>query len=149
MAYGVFTGQQNRVQGAEQVAKVFSDLLRLEDPIDQAKEHFYCVHLDIRSRVNLVELVSLGSLNSSIVHPRETFRRAVIQGSASIIVGHNHPSGEPDPSDEDTRTTKRLFEAGQVLGIQLLDHIVFSDAKFYSFHSNSTYPLTKHTTERR
>src|SRR4051812_49410797 len=90
------------VRGAEQIARVFRDLLALEDPIDQAKEHFYVMHLDIRSRVNLVELVSLGCLTSSVVHPRETFRRAVMHGSASIIVGHNHTSGEPEPSDEDT-----------------------------------------------
>jgi DNA repair protein RadC len=79
------------VHGAEQIAGVFHGLLALEDPIDQAKEHFYVMHLDIRSRVNLVELVSLGNLNSSIVHPRETFCRAVILGAYSIIIGHNHP----------------------------------------------------------
>src|SRR5690349_15647705 len=127
------------VRGAEQIAGIFRDLLALEDPVDRAKEHFYCMHLDSKSRIKLVELVSLGSLNSSVVHPRETYRRAVIQGSASIIVGHNHPSGEPEPSDEDTRTTKLLFEAGNVLGIQLLDHIVFTDTRYFSFRSNSTH----------
>ena len=130
-----------QVQGAEQIAKVFQDLLALEDPIDRAKEHFYVMHLDVKSRINLVELVSLGCLTSSIVHPRETFRRAVIQGSASIIVAHNHPSGEVEPSDEDTKVTKLLFEAGQVLGIQMLDHIVFTDTKFFSFRSNSTHHI--------
>src|SRR3954469_14796536 len=130
------------VHGAEQIAGVFRDLLRLEDPIDQAKEHFYVMHLDIRSRVNMVELVSLGNLSSSIVHPRETFRRAVVPGSYSIIVGHNHPSGEPDPSEENTKVTKLLFEAGNVLGIQMLDHIVFTDTKFFSFRSNSTHIMS-------
>ena len=105
------------------------------------------MHLDVRSRINLVELVSLGSISAAIIHPRETFRRAVMQGSSSIIIGHNHPSGEPDPSEEDIRTTARLFEAGNVLGINLLDHIVFSDAKFYRFHSNSTHPI-RNTQER-
>ena len=130
------------VHESEQIANVFQGLLALEDAIDQAKEHFYVMHLDIRSRVNLVELVSLGSLSSSIVHPRETFRRAVIQGSASIIVAHNHPSGEPDPSEEDTKVTKLLFEAGQIMGIQMLDHIVFTKEKFFSFRSNSTHPMS-------
>ena len=78
---------------------------RLEDKIDQEKEHFYVMHLDVKNRVKLVELVSLGTLTASLVHPRETFRRAVMQGSASIIVAHNHPSGEVEPSDEDTKTT--------------------------------------------
>jgi RadC-like JAB domain len=74
------------IKDSKDVAKVFLDLLRLEDKIDQDKEHFYVMHLDIRSRVKLVELVSLGTLNSSLTHPRETFRRAIMQGSASIIV---------------------------------------------------------------
>jgi DNA repair protein RadC len=87
-----------QVQSSQQVAKVFVDLLLLEDAVDRDKEHFYVMHLDVRNRVKLVELVSLGTLTSSLVHPRETFRRAVMQGSASIIVAHNHPSGVADPS---------------------------------------------------
>ena len=121
------------VRDSKDVAKVFLDLLALEDKIDQEKEHFYVMHLDIRSRVKLVELVSLGTLTASLVHPRETFRRAVMQGSASIIVAHNHPSDEVEPSDEDTKTTKLLHEAGNILGIKLLDHIIFTNDKFYSF----------------
>ena len=126
----------------EDVVKVFLDLLALEDAIDQDKEHFYVMHLDIRSRVKLVELVSLGTLNASLVHPRETFRRAVIQGSANIIVAHNHPSGEVDPSDEDTKTTRKLFDAGEVLGIKLLDHIIFAKGKFFSFKENKEQAIT-------
>ncbi len=95
-----------KIKDSKDVAKVFLDLLSLEDKIDQDKEHFYVMHLDIKSRVTLVELVSLGTLNASLVHPREIFRRAVIAGSASIIVAHNHPSGEVEPSDKDTKTTK-------------------------------------------
>jgi DNA repair protein RadC len=131
-----------RVHGSEQVAKVFNDLLHLEDEVDREKEHFYVMHLDIRSRVNMVELVNLGSLSCSIVHPRETFRRAVIHGSASIIIGHNHPLGEPDPSDEDMKVTKILLEGGKVLGIDVLDHIVFTDKKFFSFKLNSTQDMS-------
>ncbi len=100
------------------------------------------MHLDIRSRVTLVELVSLGTLNASLVHPRETFRRAVMQGSASIIVAHNHPSGEVEPSDEDTKTTKLLFEAGTILGINLLDHVIFANDKFYSFRECQEEKIT-------
>ena len=122
-----------QVQDSQQVAKVFQDLLLLEDTIDQQKEHFYVMHLDIRSRINMVEVVSVGTLNGSLVHPRETFRRAVMQGSANIIVAHNHPSGEVDPSDEDTKVTKVLFEAGNILGIKMLDHVIFADRVYYSF----------------
>lgn len=92
-----------QIKSTYQVAKVFEDLLLLEPEIDREKEHFYVMHLNVKSRVKMVELVSLGSLTSAVVHPRETFRRAVLAGSASIIVAHNHPSGEAEPSDEDTK----------------------------------------------
>ena len=130
--------QNSKMQiiGGQDVAKVFLDLLALEDEIDQDKEHFYVMHLDTRSRIKMVELVSLGTVDSALTHPRETFRRAVIAGSASIIVAHNHPSGDVDPSDEDTKVTKLLFEAGQLLGIKLLDHIIFAKGKFFSFREN-------------
>jgi DNA repair protein RadC len=85
--------------------------------------------------------VSIGTLTSAIVHPRETFRRAVIQGSASIIVGHNHPSGECDPSTENTKATKLLHEAGQILGITFFDHIIFTHKQFFSFRDNKAQPI--------
>jgi DNA repair protein RadC len=122
-----------QILGSKHVAKVFQDILALEDEVERAKEHFYVMHLDIRSRINLVELISLGTLSSAYIHPRETFRRAIIQGSAFIIVAHNHPSGEADPSTEDTKVTRLLFEAGKLLGIDLLDHIIFTGKSFYSF----------------
>ena len=125
-----------QIKSSYQVAKVFEDLLLLEAEIDREKEHFYVMHLTAKSQVKMVELVSLGSLTASVVHPRETFRRAVLAGSASIIVAHNHPSGEVDPSTEDTKVTKLLFEAGRVLGIPLLDHLVFANESFFSFQEN-------------
>jgi DNA repair protein RadC len=132
-----------QVKDSKHVAKVFYDLLLLEDTIDQGKEHFYVMHLDTRSRINLVELVSLGTLTASLVHPRETFRRAVIQGSASIIVAHNHPSGEVNPSEEDTKVTKLLFEAGNILGITMLDHLIFAKKMFFSFRDNNVQQMTE------
>jgi len=94
------------------------------------------MHLDSKSKVKMVELVTVGTLNSSLVHPRETFRRAVIAGSATIIIAHNHPSGETEPSTEDTKVTKLMFEAGQILGISMLDHIIFTKDKHFSFKEN-------------
>ena len=91
----------------------------------------------------MVELVNIGTLTSSLVHPRETFRRAVIQGSASIIVAHNHPSGEVDPSADDTKITKLLFEAGNILGIKMLDHVIFAKGKFFSFRDNCERQMTE------
>jgi DNA repair protein RadC len=130
-----------QVTSPQDVAKVFQDLLLLEDAIGQDKEHYYVMHLDARSRIKLVELVSMGTLTSSLVHPRETFRRAVIAGTASIIVAHNHPSGEVDPSDEDTKVTRALHDAGNILGISLLDHIIFAEGKFFSFKENREHTI--------
>ena len=136
----VYLKQSNiHITSAEGTAKVFQDLLMLEDHIDREKEHFYVMHLNTRRQVKLVELVSIGILNSSLVHPRETFRRAVCEGSESIIVAHNHPSGEPEPSDEDRKVTKLLFEAGNILGIRLLDHLIFTEKKFFSFRDNAMH----------
>ena len=99
--------------------------------------------------VKLVEVVSIGTLNSSLVHPRETFRRAVCQGSAAIIVAHNHPSGECEPSDEDTKVTKLLFEAGNILGIKLLDHVIFTPDTFFSFKANTVQPMDNARSRKR
>jgi DNA repair protein RadC len=88
-------------------------------------------------------------LNSSLVHPRETFRRAVIAGSATIIVAHNHPSGEVEPSDEDTKVTKLLFESGDLLGITLYDHVIFANDKFFSFRENKEEKITGKLTNKK
>jgi DNA repair protein RadC len=128
--------KQIEVRDAKQVAAVFRDLLALEDDISRDTEHYYVMHLDARNIVKLVELVSIGVLNSATVHPRETFRRAVVEGSAAIIIAHNHPSGTVTPSDDDMRVTRKMQEAGDILGITMVDHIVFSGNKFFSFRSN-------------
>jgi DNA repair protein RadC len=125
-----------KVTSAGEVAKVFQNLLVLEDSIDREKEHYYVMHLDTRSQVKMVELITIGLLNSSLVHPRETFRRAVIAGSAAIIIAHNHPSGKVDPSEEDTKITRAMHDAGNILGIAMLDHIIFTKDNYYSFKSN-------------
>ena len=146
----VYLQQSNmQITTSLEVARVFLDLLFLEDTIDREKEHFYVMHLNVKSRVNLVELVSIGTLSSALVTPREVYRRAVMQGSANIIVAHNHPSGESDPSDEDTKTTKLLFDAGTILGIPLLDHIVFTPTSFFSFKSNQIQQMTETKTNSR
>jgi DNA repair protein RadC len=123
------------------VAKVFQDLLNLEDRIDQDKEHFYVLHLDSHRRINLVELVAIGTLTDAKIHPRETYRRAVIEGAYSIIVAHNHPSGDPTPSEADVLVTKTLRTAGEILNILLLDHIIFTVTRFYGFVENNTAQL--------
>ncbi len=132
----VLRNKKISVRAPEDVAKVFQYLLRLEDKIDQDREHLYVMHLDGRYQLKLVELVVVGTMTEAMVHPREIFRRAVIEGSAAITIGHNHPSGEVDPSDNDLTFTRRIHEAGEVLGIPMLDHIVFSLDNYYSFQRN-------------
>ena len=101
------------------------------------KEHFYIICLDTRNRVIEKALVSTGNLDSSIVHPREVFKHAISLLAASVIFVHNHPSGDLEPSAEDIGLTKRLCEAGDLLGIPVLDHIIVTDHNFTSLKARN------------
>lgn len=127
-----------KLKSADDTVNVLRDLLKTEDEIDRDKEHFYVIHLNTRLVIKTVELIGLGILNSTVVHPRETFRRAVSEGAGSIILAHNHPSEEVDPSEEDIRMTKTMQEAGRILGIEVIDHIVFGFNRYFSFKDNIT-----------
>lgn len=96
------------------------------------KEHFVVLFLNTKNHIIGQETLSIGSLNASIVHPREVFRSAIARSSASIICVHNHPSGDPTPSPEDIDVTRRLVEAGLIVGIDVLDHIVVADISYVS-----------------
>jgi DNA repair protein RadC len=96
------------------------------------QEHFVCLYLNTKNQVLHRQTIFIGSLNASIVHPREVYKAAIRRSSASIICMHNHPSGDPTPSREDINVTKRLVDAGKVLGIELLDHLIIGDKKFIS-----------------
>jgi DNA repair protein RadC len=102
-----------------------------------AKEHFLTLYLDARNVVIHEEIISIGSLNANIVHPREVFKPAIESGAASIILVHNHPSGDVSPSQEDLSLTARLAEAGRLLGIEVLDHVIISHSRFLSFRTES------------
>lgn len=98
---------------------------------DKTKEHFWAVLLNTRGRLIKTQLISKGSLDSSIVHPREVFNAAITESAASVIFLHNHPSGIADPSEDDIRLTKRLVDVGELMGIEVLDHIIIgSDEPF-------------------
>ncbi len=105
----------------------------LRDVREQKKEHFVVFFLDTRNQEIRREIVSIGTLNYNLVHPREVFEPAVKNLAASVIVAHNHPSGCLEPSDEDLSLTKRLAQAGRLLGIELLDHVIVSREGFMSF----------------
>ncbi len=100
---------------------------------DARQETFTVILLDSKNRYMREETVALGSLNQSIVHPREVFRPAIQGAAASVILLHNHPSGDPSPSEEDVQVTERLVEAGKLLGICVLDHIILGEGRYFSF----------------
>jgi DNA repair protein RadC len=126
-----YRGKHPRViRGPEDVVALLGRKLRREQ-----REHFVVLLLNARHEVTASVTVSVGSLNASIVHPREVFKPAVIQSAASIVLVHNHPSGDPEPSEEDLSITKRLVEVGELLGIGVLDHVIIAGRGEVSFRS--------------
>ena len=119
-------GVKETVDGASDVA-ILLDYLRFEK-----KEHFVAILLDAKSQVIRIAQVHVGTLTMSVVGLREVFREAIREGAASIIVAHNHPSGDPTPSPEDIDSTRRLIEAGALLDIPLLDHVIIGDRRHVS-----------------
>lgn len=100
---------------------------------ERRREHFLVFYLDARHRVQHAEVISIGTLNASIVHPREVYSPAISRPAASVVLCHNHPSGETTPSDDDVAITRRLVQAGELLGIPVLDHVVVSRTGWASF----------------
>lgn len=98
----------------------------------QDREHFVVLHLNSRNQVIAIETASIGSLNNGILHPREVFKGAILNNAAAIIIAHNHPSGSTNPSKEDKWMSKRLKEAGEILGIEVLDHLIIGEGCFLS-----------------
>ncbi|MHB1042086.1 MAG: RadC family protein [Eubacteriales bacterium] len=124
-----YTGPQRPViRSPEDAAGLVMEEMRHLD-----REHFRAILLDTKNHVIATEKISVGTLNSSTVHPRELFRNAIKRSAAAIILLHNHPSGDPSPSQEDIDITGRVAEAGNIIGISVLDHIVIGDNKFTSF----------------
>ena len=101
-----------------------------------AKEQFVVILLNGKNKVIGTEVVSEGSLSSSVVHPREVYAPAILHHAAAIMVAHNHPSGDPKPSTEDTEVTRVLARSGKVLGIPMIDHVIIGDGNYYSFLEN-------------
>src|SRR5215471_5699222 len=100
---------------------------------DTDREHFVILMLDQKNQVIGLHTVSVGSLTASVVHPRETFKAAILANAAAIICGHQHLSGCPQPSNEDRAITHRLVESGKLLGINVLDHVIVGDGRYFSF----------------
>ena len=103
------------------------------------KEHFWMLSLDTRNHLINSKEISVGSLDTSIVHPREVFKEAISASAASVIFIHNHPSGDPEPSEEDIKLTKRLAEVSEIVGIDALDHIIVGDKKYLSLKARNLF----------
>ena len=100
------------------------------------KEHFMILHLDSKNKVIKDEIISIGTLNSSIIHPREVFKSAIKESANSVILVHNHPSGDPKPSKADEEITELLFKSGDLLSIKVLDHVIIGNETYHSFKEN-------------
>lgn len=123
--------------GAFIKSKVYSnslDIYKLIKPylMSREKEHFLVICLDTRRRLISIENLSIGTINQSLVHPREVFRAAIAKSASYIVLAHNHPSGDTNPSLDDVHTTERLIEASRLVGIPIIDHLIVSDKEFLS-----------------
>lgn len=116
------------IRSSRDVFAMMAEEMRLQE-----KECFKALYLDVKNHVKRVETISVGTLSASLVHPREVFQWAVRHNCAAVIVVHNHPTGDPSPSSHDTETTERVKAAGKVLGIELLDHIIIGEGRYFSY----------------
>lgn len=119
---------ERKITSPQDVAEMFIPILR-----DENKEKFFVVCLNSANKIIKHELISVGNLNSSVVHPREIFKVAIDNSSASIILIHNHPSGNPEPSNEDIRITKKMVETGKIMNIPVFDHLIIAGETYTSF----------------
>lgn len=127
---------RQKVGGAADVARYLMPRFK-----DENREHLILLVLNIKDVIIATPTVSIGSLTSAVVHPREVFRAAIYYSAASVIVVHNHPSGDPSPSEEDKRVTERLFQCGKIMQIPVLDHVIIGDLLFYSFKEDKIKSL--------
>lgn len=150
--YGLTKLQANRIKACLEISRRINDLkyqekIHIEDPKQtadylmpklrfQTKEQFLVLFVNTKNRIIGEKIVSQGTLTGCLVHPREVYKEAILQNAAAIIVAHNHPSGEPNPSQEDFEITNALHNAGETIRIPLLDHIIIGDGIYYSFMEN-------------
>ncbi|MBG9545519.1 DNA repair protein RadC [Cytobacillus firmus] len=119
--------KKRRISSPEDAYKLLKEFL-----VESDRERFVVVCLDTKNQPTAINICHVGSLNASIVHPREVMKAAILSNAASVIVGHNHPSQDPTPSTEDIEVTKRLVEAGKIIGIEVIDHLVVCEEKYVS-----------------
>ena len=130
--------QKIKVLNADQVYDIMQRVLMRENDIRRGQEHFWLVGLDNANKILFIELISLGAANRVSVKPREVFRMAIYKMAVKAILVHNHPTGELLPSEDDKDVTDRLLKSGDMLGIEVIDHLIISEETFYSFEDSGT-----------
>ena len=120
------------IKKPEEVVELLNDRFDLENC---DTEKFVAIYMDRKGQVNSISVISMGGTHCAIVHPREVFKAAILSSSESVILAHNHPTGIPTPSQEDCEITRRLIEAGKIMGIEILDHVIVGHGKFKSLKS--------------
>lgn len=128
-------------EASPQLVSPESVFASLEEIRESRKEHLIVIYLDVRNREIHREIISIGTLIANLIHPREIFEPAVRKLAASLIMVHNHPSGDIEPSVEDIKITKQLVEAGKIMGIQVIDHLIVTKGSFYSFEEHGQLTL--------
>jgi DNA repair protein RadC len=129
----IVSRERVRLSNSTETAQHLIKILSRADPLDREREQFWAILLNTRNVVISVEMVAIGTVNACFIHPREVFRRAILNNACAVILGHNHPSGDMKPSEEDMSLTRRVCEAGKVVGIRVLDHVIVSDEGSFSF----------------
>ena len=128
---------QVKVLGSKDIFKIMQRVLKRENKIDRNREHFWTIALDNANKILNIELVSLGSINRTIVEPMEVFSVPLQKRAVKLVIAHNHPSGELNPSDSDKDITDKLIQCGFILNVPVLDHLIISEKTYYSFKDRS------------
>lgn len=121
-----------KITTPKDIYQIMKPIYSQNDELDREKEQLYMIGLDARNNIKTIYLISMGTINESLVSPREVYRTALIKNCVSIILVHNHPSQESTPSQEDLEVTKKLKDAGRMIGVNLLDHLIFTDNGYQS-----------------
>ena len=129
MVYEGKPSYMTKIRSPADVQTLINDVMQ---ELDSQREHCFCVSMNTKNQIKSVDVISIGTLNANIVHPREIFYTAICHRAASVIISHNHPSGDPTPSKEDIAVTEKLTESGKLIGIDLLDHVIIGDGRYIS-----------------
>ena len=129
------------IQSPHDAGKFFQRMISHKD-----REVLCAIGMDIKGNITYYEVINIGTLSQSVIHPREVFKASILSNSNAIIIAHNHPSGDVTPSNSDRSTTKRIMEAGEIIGIDLIDHFIIAEDKYYSIKEGKTYYENKEET---